>query len=214
MNDSNSLLKKLIERRINLHDIESGILEEKKKYEETIGVYKANAENVMEEIEKIKKEKISVNAETLVQVIANEWGVEVEDVNVRVRFYNTAKVGKITKDKFIRFYKEDISKKVYLTFIVDYINNQKHFETVVGFNLFDIQKNSQRLIDFLIVETKYDEEGYKTDFVCPDYKNLIFNYKFSYLIDIDKCVPINKNAEIIYKAYERDCEEKENSYGK
>lgn len=209
-----SLLDELRMRKQAIKDARQVVCVETIKYKSKIKKYEDLIERERGEVRVLGDKPINVSLETLVEEIAKEWKTGVENLDVRVKFFNTAKFEKMERNEFLRYYiNSNKDSLVYMTLIVDSKNCENHFETAIGMDLFEKQRNGQMLKDFLIVETRYNGK-FITDFVCSNYKNLIFNYKFSYLIDINKCVPINKNAEIIYKAYKRDCEEKENSYGK
>ena len=73
--------------------------------------------------------------------------------------------------------------------------------------LSEIQRDGQELRDFLDVETKKYGSFYFTNFICPDYKNLVLQYELRELLN-DYYAPKNKISEMILETYQIECENK------
>ena len=56
------------------------------------------------------------------------------------------------------------------------------------------------LRDFLDVESKPEYAYYVTDFVCPDYKNLIVRFDFNRLVNFNSCEFDSKISELLFEA--------------
>ena len=70
--------------------------------------------------------------------------------------------------------------------------------------LCDTQKNGLDLKDFLDVKIFRDGLYFYSDFVCPDYRNLVFDYRLDMILDETTFMPKNDVCEIILKAWKRE----------
>ncbi len=206
------LFEEMIERKQKMKEAENFIVHEEIKFKEIVKDAKEELEVNKKEILKIRDTQIKLGADTLVDEIAKEWGVSVENLTVDVEFVDTAQRGKMGRNKFIKlcengaFYGQII--KCNLTVKSEYGGIDKQMSLRVPLNLLHFQRNGERLKNCLEVKTDYRGWSLYTDFVCPDYKNLIFEFQYDTLIDTmaEEFTARNKRCELILNAYERECE--------
>lgn len=208
------LFQEMIERKQKMKEAENFILHEEIKFKETVKDAKEELEVNKKEILKIRDTQIKLGADTLVEEIAKEWGVSVENLDVEIKFVDTERFGKMGRNKFIKLCENEFFDgliRCYLNVISDNTNCYKSISLKLPLNLLHYQRNGERLKNYLEVKTEYRGWALHTDFECPDYKNLIFELTFNMLVDIHagEFKPRNKNCELILNAYERECE-KEN----
>ena len=206
------LFEEMIERKKKVAEAEKFINEEKIKYKERVSQADEEAKINRKEIMKIRDTRILVGADTLVEEIAKEWGVDVEDLLVDVKFVDTERFGHIGRNKFLKLVENESFDgliKCYLNITCDNANIDNFISLKLPLNLLHYQKDGRRLKQFLEVITEWRSSwSLYTDFKCPDYKNLIFEIKYDNLVDINQEVftPRNKNCELILNAYERESE--------
>ena len=205
------LFQEMIERKQKMKEAENFILHEEIKFKETVKDAKEELEVNKKEILKLYNTPIEVGADMLVEQIASEWGVYANQLDVEASFVDTIKFGKIGKNKFLKICEnESFNGQIKCV-----LNVQSQYEVIfkevtfeLPINLNGIQKNGEKLISCLDVETFFRGWALYTDLKCSDYKNLIFEFQFDTLVDTSKneFVPRNKKFELILKAYERECE--------
>lgn len=205
------LFEEMIERRKKIADAEKIILEEELKFNETVKGAKELVKTNNQEIMKIYDTQINVGAESLLEEIAKEYGLKVEDLSVRIEFLDTAKFGKIDKNKFLKLIEnESFNGCIRCVFNVEYESEgvNHNLRLVLPLNLLHCQKDGRRLNQFLEVETVWQGWRLYTDLKCPDYRNLIFEFLYGNLVDMkgEEFRPKSKKCELILNAYERECE--------
>ncbi len=205
------LFEEMIERKKNVAEAEKIITEEKIKYKERVCLADEEAKTNRKEIMKIRETQIKIGADTLVEELAKEWGVAIEDLLVDVKFVDTERFGKIGRNKFIKLCENESFDgliKCYLNISCDNANINNFISFKLPLNLLHYQRNGERLKRFLDVKSTFKGWCTYTDFECPDYKNLIFEIRYDNLVDVnqEKFTPRNKNCELILNAYERECE--------
>ncbi|MBO5955103.1 MAG: hypothetical protein J6Q13_03990 [Clostridia bacterium] len=205
------LFQEMIERKQKMKEAENFILHEEIKFKETVKDAKEELETNQKEVLKIYETPIKVGADTLVEEIAKEWGVSVENLDVDIKFVDTERFGKMGRNKFIKLCENESFNgliRCYLNVISNNTNGYNSKSLKLPLNLLHYQRKGEMLKNWLEVKTKYKGWAPYIDFVCTDYKNLIFELTFNMLVDIHagEFKPRNKNCELILNAYERECE--------
>jgi len=168
-----------------------------------------NAKNLIQteqyKIKKLQDTEFSFSIQSLIEEIAKEWNVNVEDLNIHLKTYQTKQVGKFTKDEFVEMFENNFSNSANLQLEITIKFKENKFYTCLPINFHDIQKDGRQLRDCIDIYTeRILGLGYITDFDFSDYKNFIFKLKYKYAFDFINCKPINKNCELYFKAQERD----------
>lgn len=211
------LFEEMIERKKKVAEAEKFILQEETKFNETVSGAKELVKTNNEEIMKIYETQIKVGAESLLEEIAKELNVNVDNLFVNVEFLDTARFGNIGRNKFLKLVENESyngSIKCVLTVECKTKGVDETMRLVLPLNLLHYQKDGKRLKQFLEVETEWRSSwSLYTDFKCPDYRNLIFEFNYSALIEIlsNEYKPRDKKCEMILNAYERECEKEKQS---
>jgi len=211
------LFEELIERNQKIYNAKKFISEEEAKFEETVSDARKEVRINEAEIRKIRETRIRVGAESLLEEIAKEWGVDAKCLMVRLEFVDTERSGIINKDKFIKLCeRESFNGQIKCKLIVEceYGGVDNEIRMILPLNLDYLLKDGKKLKEFLEVETKWDRWVPYMDFVCPDYNNLNFVFKYENLVSLyadrfeslTEFKPLNKKCELILNAYERECE--------
>ena len=203
------LFEELIERNKKIQEADIFIMQEKKKYFEAVKDVEEEKEINRKEVLKIRNKPIRLGVNYLIEEIATKWDVDADKLIVDVEFVDTAKYGKIGKNKFLKICEnESFDGLIKCNLIVEY--EGEGFDRTeclkLPLNLKHEQNNGQKLKEFLEVETVFRGWALYTDFKCPDYRNLIFEFLYDTLIDMraDEFKPRNKKCELILNAYERE----------
>ena len=212
------LFEELIERNKKIYDAQKFITEEEAKFEEIVSDARKEVKINQSEIKKIRETRIRVGAESLLEEIAKELNVNVDNLLVNIEFLDTERSGKISRNKFIKLVENesfDGSLKCVLAVECKTNGVDETMRLVLPLNLDYLLKDGKKLKEFLEVETKWDRWAPYTDFKCPDYKNLIFVFNYENLVSLyvdrfepllTEFKPLNKKCELILNAYERECE--------
>ncbi len=207
------LFEEMIERKQKIKEAENFILHEELKFKEIVKDAQEEVKINQDEILKIRNKQIKLGADTLVEEIAKEWGVDVKDLFIDVKFVDTERFGVIGRNKFIRLCENESFNgliKCYLNVKCDKGNINRLISLKLPLNLLHYQRNGERLKQYLDVKSTFKGWSTYTDFECADYKNLIFEFQYDSLIDTraDEFKARDKKCEMILNAYERECANK------
>lgn len=200
-----SLINQIQEKYVLMKKEKDFISEEEKKFEEKVAKAKQVIDTQHKEIRALGESVIPVNVETLVEVIAEELGVDVKDLVVDINFEHSV-FGKISKEKLIKYWKDNqsVAGAIYAELIVTAKEKGYKVSYMRRLNQNQHQRNGEKLIDFLDVETKQNGDVTETNFTCSDYKNLKFYYRLKELVDINNGKILSPYMGLVYEAYERD----------
>ena len=197
-----SLLEELRMRKQSVNNAIMFIDKKREEYANAVKDASKFLEREEREIGAMRSVPIYVDLENFVEILAKEWGVESKNIVVDVKFHNTRRYGsRISKECFIKLHKNGAYEgKIIAHVTFDTKNKSHHLEINPFLNFLDFQKNGRRLQEFLEVETKTEYASYSTDFVCPDYKNLIIRFDFDSLVNFNSCEFDSRTSELLYEA--------------
>lgn len=195
-----SLIETLIEKKRIIQKEKHTICMEMIKCRGLISKHGKVIQEQKDEIRALMNKNIRVNVETLVENLAKLWNVAVEDLDIEVQFPTTAIMGKASKKDMARIFGErkDISIRIY----VQNLGNGAAFST--SLDLKAIQKNGEILYNCLDVEQKEENGYWKTNFVCQDYRNLVFIFSLNRLINFETNEYEGDFGRAAITAYEQD----------
>ncbi|MBQ9795346.1 MAG: hypothetical protein IJW36_00090 [Clostridia bacterium] len=186
-----SLLEELIMRKQAVKDAEQFITEENRKFREKVAKSEAFIEREKREIEALRGSFVSVELEKLVEQVAKEWGTTVDNLEVVLVFdVISGKYEKYNFNEFGKFLHEFFNTKQEMALLItDKHGVCKRCECfkrpLFLLDLKEKQRDGKTLGQHLnLVSTEVEEGKFETTFVCDDYKNLIFNYRLSELLDL------------------------------
>ena len=202
-----SLLEELRMRKQRIADAGKYIDDETSEYKLRIKKYEDLIESEKLKLRSIQNTQLPISLETFVEEIAKKWEVNVDDLVVNIEFPKTSAGGKYKKYEFVKlqdyqcFINGGVDIKITIT------TKNKSIAIKRKLKLSEIQRDGQELRDFLDVETKKYGSFYFTNFICPDYKNLVLQYELRELLN-DYYAPKNKISEMILETYQIECENK------
>ena len=200
-----SLLEELRMRKQRIVDAGKHIDEETSEYKLRIKKYEDLIESEKLKLRSIQNTQIPVSLETLVEDIAKKWEVNVDDLVVNIEFPKTSVGGKYKKYEFVKLQDYQCFINGGVDIKITIITKNKSITIKRKPKLSDIQRNGQELRDFLDVETEKYGTFCFTNFICPDYKNLVLQYELRELLNASYA-PKNKISEMILETYQRECE--------
>ena len=180
-----NLIQELNERKLTINNINNSIKEKTEIYKKEVRDAKKLIESEQRKIKKLQETEISFTAESLIEEIAKEWNVNVEDLNINLNTYLTKKKGKFKKEEFLEMYENNFSNSENLQLEITVKFMEKNFYTCLPINLQDEQKDGRKLrecVDVYVERVLFI--GYLTDFDFIDYKNLTFKLKYKNIIVI------------------------------
>ena len=199
-----SLLEVLRLKKQAIKDAETFIVEENEKHKAKIACSEARIQKEKREIDYLKCLIVSVNLETLVEEVANEWNVDLKDVATHV-ITDFCLPGEKTLEDMIT-YIENQQKIFKITLIVEDLTNPLRvmfFENEVNMNM--PLKNGCQLKNCLRVEKKQNAFGKEeTSLVCGSHKNLVFKYMAGHLLNPITSEPDGIACQLVFNAIEKD----------
>ena len=194
-----NLLEELAMRKAAVKNAQDFIDVETEKYKNKIRDAEIFKEREEREIECIKNMNISITLESFVEEVAEEWNVDIKKLKVNVLFGTAEVLGKSSEKSFNKFCKT--RKDLVMRLCVEYRGNM--IQIANPLDLDSIHKGGKTLSDYLRV-VHYEKCAFiNTNFHCADYRNLIFTYNVSSLVD-RKGKPYISTDELIFKAHARD----------
>lgn len=195
-----SIIEELIEKKSVIAREKSAILREMIQHKGSMRKHGEVIQQKKEEIKQMLHDSIFVNVETIVKNIAKIWNAKVEDLDVNVEFPTTEIIGKATKKEMASIFGARTDRSIRI--LVEFLGQWIVFSSVLDLNA--IQKNGENLYNCLDVEHK-ESDGYcKTNFVCPNYRDLTFKFYLNTLINFETNEYEGDLGRAVMTAYEQD----------